>query len=140
VRQDFSGEFRKLGGDCIQFRLPSPRERVILSGLAADHPRATNQETVGLQPVEQRVDRSRAERIAVSAKLRHHPGAEDRRLRCVIQNVNAREGKKNVPGKGDHCYPIPIMLTWLNPARRQGCEDSRQRNGNSDPMRSASAF
>ena len=140
MRQHFSGEFSKFGGDCIQFRLPSTCDRVVLSRLTAHDLRATNKETVGLQPMQQRVDCPRAEGIAVSAQLRHHAGAEDRLLRCVIENVNACEGEKDITDEIDHCYPVSIMLTWLNPVMRQGCEDSHQRMGVSDPMGGASGF
>jgi hypothetical protein len=32
----------------------------------------------------------------------------------VIENVNASEGEKDIVDEIDHCYPVSIMLTWLN--------------------------
>ena len=102
MRHDFLGELRKPGTDCVQFCLSAARQRVVLSGFAALHLHATNEESVGLQPMQQGVDRPRAEGVTMPSKLDHHAGAEDRLLRRVKQDVNSREGKKNIPGESDH--------------------------------------
>ena len=75
---------------------------------AIDVPQDRLQETVSLQAVKERVERSGADAIAVMGKLLHHGETEDGLVRGVHQHVDANKSEEEFPLLFQHRMNIPL--------------------------------